>query len=96
MSPLSALLWLLAAGAGFAYWNAARAAAERAGEPGRTACKAAGVIWLDQSVHANGLHLRRREAARLGFERRCMCRAKIQARRQAKAASSPSAACAGS
>ena len=27
MSPLSALLWLLAAGAGFAYWNAARAAA---------------------------------------------------------------------
>ncbi len=69
MSPLSALLWLLAAGAGFAYWNAARAAAERAGELGRNACKAAGVIWLDQSVHANGLRLRRGEDGWLGFER---------------------------
>ena len=64
-----ALLWLLAAGAGFAYWNAARAAAERAGELGRNACKAAGVIWLDQSVHANGLRLRRGEDGWLGFER---------------------------
>ena len=62
MSPLSALLWLLAAGAGFAYWNAARAAAERAGELGRNACKAAGVIWLDQSVC-------RGEDGWLGFER---------------------------
>ena len=69
MSPLSALLWLLAAGAGFAYWNAARAAAERAGELGRNACKAAGVIWLDQSVHANGLRLRRGDDGWLGFER---------------------------
>ncbi|WP_454258802.1 DUF3301 domain-containing protein [Pseudoxanthomonas mexicana] len=66
---MSALLWLLAAGAGFAYWNAARAAAERAGELGRNACKAAGVIWLDQSVHANGLRLRRGEDGWLGFER---------------------------
>ena len=69
MSPLSALLWLLAAGAGFAYWNAARAAAERAGELGRNACKAAGVIWLDQSVHANGLRLYRRQDGWLGLER---------------------------
>ena len=69
MSPLSALLWLLAAGAGFAYWNAARAAAERAGELGRNACKAAGVIWLDQSVHAIGMRLYRREDGWLGLER---------------------------
>ena len=69
MSPLSALLWLLAAGAGFAYWNAARAAAERAGELGRNACQAAGVIWLDQSVHAIGLRPCRLPNGWLGFER---------------------------
>jgi len=62
MSPLSALLWLIAGGAAFAYWNAARAAAERAGVLGRNACKAAG-------VHANGLRLRRGEDGWLGFER---------------------------
>ena len=69
MSPLSALLWLIAGGAAFAYWNAARAAAERAGALGRNACKAAGVIWLDQSVHASGLRLCRGEDGWLGFER---------------------------
>ena len=35
----------------------------------RNACKAAGVIWLDQSVHANGLRLSRGEDGWLGFER---------------------------
>ena len=40
MSPLSALLWMVAAAAAFAYWNAARAAAERAGVVGRNACQA--------------------------------------------------------
>ena len=48
---------------------AARAAAERAIALGRNACQAAGVIWLDQSVHANGLRLRRGEDGWLGFER---------------------------
>jgi hypothetical protein len=69
MSPLSALLWMVAAAAAFAYWNAARAAAERAGVVGRNACQAAGVIWLDQSVHATGLRVCRGEDGWLGFER---------------------------
>ena len=69
MSPLSALLWLLAAGAGFAYWNAARAAAEHAERLGRNACSAADVILLDQTVQASGIRLRRNEDGRLGFER---------------------------
>lgn len=63
------ILLMIAGAAGFAYWNAARAAAERAGMLGRNACDAAGVIWLDQSVHADGLRLRRNEDGRLGWER---------------------------
>ncbi|MGS1078344.1 DUF3301 domain-containing protein [Pseudoxanthomonas sp.] len=63
------ILLMIAGAAGFAYWNAARAAAERAGMLGRNACDAAGVIWLDQSVHAAGLRLRRNEDGRLGWER---------------------------
>src|SRR5690606_28121994 len=63
------ILLMIAAAGAYAYWNAARAAAERATVLGRDACKAAGVIWLDQSVHANGLRLRRRDDGRLGFER---------------------------
>ena len=53
----------------FAFWSAARAAAERAEAMGRDACQAAGVQWLDQTVHANGLRLRRGDDGRLGFER---------------------------
>ena len=53
----------------FAFWSAARAAAERAEAMGRDACQAAGVQWLDQTVHANGLRLRRGDNGRLGFER---------------------------
>ena len=60
---------MLAGSAAYAWWNASRAAAERAAQLGRDACRAAGVIWLDQSVHASGLRLRRRHDGRLGFER---------------------------
>ena len=56
-------------GVGFAFWSTARAAAERAGDVGRSASQAAGVQWLDQSVHASGLRLCRNEDGRLGFER---------------------------
>lgn len=55
--------------AGFFYWSAARAAAERAEHVGRDACRVAGVQWLDQTVHADGLRLRRGHHGRLGFER---------------------------
>ncbi len=68
MSP-SIILLMIAGAAVFAYWNAARAAAEHAGHLGRNACKAADVIWLDQSVHAAGIRLRRGEDGKLGFER---------------------------
>ena len=54
---------------GFAFWDRSRAAADRATELGRNACRAADVQWLDQSVHANGLRLRRGEDGWLGFER---------------------------
>ncbi|WP_043689332.1 DUF3301 domain-containing protein [Luteimonas huabeiensis] len=62
------LLMILAAAAA-AWWSASRAAAERAERIGREACRAAGVQWLDQTVHASGLRLRRREDGRLGVER---------------------------
>lgn len=64
------LLILMIVGAlGFALWNSARAAAELAEGLGRNACQSAGVQWLDQSVHATGLRLRRGHDGRLGFER---------------------------
>lgn len=53
----------------FAWWSTARAAAERAEEVGRNACQAAGVQWLDQTVHADGWRLRRRHDGKLGLER---------------------------
>ena len=53
----------------FFMFTAARAAAERAAEIGRDACQAAGVQWLDQSVHATGMRLRRRDTGWLGIER---------------------------
>ena len=56
--------------AAFAFFSAARAAAERAARIGRDACAAAGVQWLDQSVHATGMRLRRREDGWLSLERR--------------------------
>lgn len=70
MPDFPALIALMLAGsAAYAWWNASRAAAERAAQLGRDACRAAGVIWLDQSVHASGLRLRRRRDGRLGLER---------------------------
>ena len=67
MEPLLILMVLTALG--FAYWSTARAAAERAEQVGRNACRAANVQWLDQTVHADGLRLRRNRDGRLGFER---------------------------
>lgn len=63
------LIAMILAAAGFAYWSAARAAAERAEAVGRSACRAAGVQLLDQTVHARGLRLRRSHDGRLGLER---------------------------
>lgn len=60
---------MIVGGIGFALWNSARAAAERAEALGREACQAANVQWLDQSVHASGIRLRRGHNGRLGFER---------------------------
>lgn len=66
--PTLLILMILGAAA-FALWNSARAAAERAEALGRNACHAAGVQWLDQTVHASGVRLRRGHDGRLGFER---------------------------
>lgn len=64
------LLILMVVGAlAFSFWSAARAAAERADQVGRDACRTAGVQWLDETVHASGLRLRRGEDGRLGFDR---------------------------
>ena len=65
----SVILLMIAGAALFAYWNAARAAAEHAKQLGRNACAAAEVLWLDESVHASGMRLRRDDDGRLGFER---------------------------
>ncbi|WP_279363658.1 DUF3301 domain-containing protein [Xanthomonas sacchari] len=65
----SLILLMIAGAAVFAFWNASRAAAERAEILGRNACKAADVQWLDQSVHGTGLRLRRLPNGWLGFER---------------------------
>lgn len=64
------LLILMAVGVtAFFMFTAARAAAERAADIGRDACQAAGVQWLDQSVHAIGMRLRRHDTGWLGIER---------------------------
>lgn len=65
----SLILLMIAAAAVAAWWNAARAASERAEALGRNACRAAGVQWLDQSVHASGLRLCRLPGGRLALER---------------------------
>lgn len=63
------LILLIVGSLGWAFWSAARAAAERAEEVGRNACNAANVQLLDQTVHASGIRLRRGSDGRLGFER---------------------------
>ena len=60
---------MIAGAIGFAFWDRARAAADRATELGRNACQAANVQWLDQSVHATGMKLCRLPNGWLGFER---------------------------
>ncbi|CAA9302259.1 MAG: FIG01210056: hypothetical protein [uncultured Lysobacter sp.] len=60
---------MIAAATAFAFWSASRAAAERAELLGRNACHAAGVQWLDQSVHQTAMRVRRLESGRLGLER---------------------------
>ena len=65
----SLILLMIAGAAVAAWWNAARAAAERAEILGRDACAAADVQWLDQSVHAIGLRPCRLPNGWLGFER---------------------------
>jgi hypothetical protein len=66
--PTLIVLMIVAAGV-VAFWNAGRAAAERAGRLGRDACRSAGVQWLDDSVHATGLRPYRRADGWLGWER---------------------------
>ena len=63
------LLLMIAGAAAFGFWSAGRAAAERAEAVGRDACRAAGVQWLDESVHAIGLKLCRLDSGWLGWER---------------------------
>lgn len=63
------LFVLIAAAIGLAFWSAGRAAAETAAIHGRRACEAAGVQWLDQSVHLLSMRLRRDSNGRLGWER---------------------------
>jgi hypothetical protein len=63
------LILMILVGLGFAIWSSARAAAERAGQVGRDACHAAGVQWLDETVHASGLRVRRGEDGWLALER---------------------------
>ena len=63
------ILLLLAIALGYGWWSSARKAAERAEEVGRNACHVAGVQWLDHTVHADGLRLRRRRDGWPGLER---------------------------
>ena len=63
------IVLMIAAATVFALWSASRAAAERAETLGRNACRAAGVQWLDQSVHQTASRLCRLENGRLGLER---------------------------
>ena len=66
--PTPLLLMIAVALAYFAF-TSARDAAELAARIGRDACRAAGVQWLDQAVHATGLRLRRHANGWLGLER---------------------------
>ena len=63
------LILMIVAAMVFAFWSAGRAAAERAEVVGRNACQAAGVQWLDQSVHAIGIRVCRHENGWLVWER---------------------------
>lgn len=60
---------MILAAVAVAFWNAGRAAAERARDLGRDACRAAQVQWLDDSVHVVGIKPCRLHSGRLGWER---------------------------
>ena len=62
------LLLMIGAAIAVTWWSAARDAAERAEDLGREACAAAGVQWLDQTVHASGVRLRRGVERTFRFE----------------------------
>lgn len=51
------------------FWVSSRIAAESATRHGRAACEAAGVQWLDQSVHQVRIRIRRNPAGQLCLER---------------------------
>ncbi|HUH90176.1 MAG TPA: DUF3301 domain-containing protein [Lysobacter sp.] len=63
------LIVMIVASAAFGFWSAGRAAAERAEVVGRNACEAAGVQWLDQTVHVIAIRLCRGDDGWLGWER---------------------------
>ncbi|WP_429002616.1 DUF3301 domain-containing protein [Xanthomonas fragariae] len=65
----SLILYMIVGAALYAFWNASRAAAERAGILGRNACRAADVQWLDQSVHSTNIRICRKPNGWLGLER---------------------------
>ena len=65
----SLILLMIAGAAGYAFWNASRAAAEAASHHSRKACQDAQVQWLDQSVHAIGIVPCRLPNGWLGFLR---------------------------
>jgi hypothetical protein len=66
---LGTLIMMLLAVALLAFWFAGRAAAETATAYGRQACRNAGVVWLDQSVHLLTMRPRRGSDGWLGMER---------------------------
>lgn len=65
----TSLIVLILTAIALAFWSAGRAAAETAITHGRHACEAAGVQWLDQSVHLVAMRLRRGPDGRMGWER---------------------------
>lgn len=65
----STLIVLIVSAIVIAFWSAGRAAAEIAIIHGRRACEAAGVQWLDQSVHLASMRPRRAPDGRMGWER---------------------------
>ena len=67
---MESMVWgLLAIGVVILWFDGSRRAADRAQEIGRRACRRAGVQWLDESVHASGLRIRRKADGWLGLER---------------------------
>lgn len=66
---LGTLISMLIAVALLAFWFVGRAAAETATYYGRQACRNAGVVWLDQSVHLLSMRPRRGSDGWIGLER---------------------------